>query len=411
MNIGIVTTWFERGAAYVSRQFMNVLQKTDNVFIYARGGEKYATDDPKWNLPNVHWGTRNKKMWNYYGDKYVEKKDFLNWIKHNNIELVLFNEQVWFEPMIWCKEKGIKTVAYIDYYTERTIPFFNIYDCVICNTQRHAFAFRNHPHMKYIKWGTDVELYKPHDVNNNKLTFFHSAGMSPLRKGTDLLIEAFYSLRNRKEAKLLIHSQVNLVQKLPKLTDKIEKLLEEESLEIVEKTISAPGLYHRGDVYVYPTRLDGIGLTLMEAIASGLACITTDNGPMNEFIEDDFGKLCDVDYYYSRQDGYYWPMSVVSIPSLAKQLDFFIKNSNNLYKMKQDARTYALSNLDFNKNFKNLHEIIAQVELQDVPRNLIEDIQQYDYQKKYLKRYDMLRYPIMPLIKLKNHFINLKTSS
>ena len=29
MNIGIVTTWFERGAAYVSRQFMDVLQITN----------------------------------------------------------------------------------------------------------------------------------------------------------------------------------------------------------------------------------------------------------------------------------------------------------------------------------------------------------------------------------------------
>lgn len=46
MRIGIITTWFERGAAYVSRQFMELLQQTDEVFIYARGGEKYAMGDP-----------------------------------------------------------------------------------------------------------------------------------------------------------------------------------------------------------------------------------------------------------------------------------------------------------------------------------------------------------------------------
>lgn len=57
MNIGIVTTWFERGAAYVSRQFEQVLEKDGhNVFILARGGEKYAKGDPKWDLDNVHWG-------------------------------------------------------------------------------------------------------------------------------------------------------------------------------------------------------------------------------------------------------------------------------------------------------------------------------------------------------------------
>ena len=404
MRIGIVTTWFERGAAYVSRQFMDILQKTDDVYIYARGGEKYATEDPKWNLQNVHWGTRNTKMWKYYGDKYIDKSDFINWIKQNNIVLVLFNEQVWFEPMIWCKELGIKTVAYIDYYTEQTIPFFNIYDCVICNTQRHAFAFRNHPNMKYIKWGTDIELYTPHENDNKKITFFHSAGMSPFRKGTDLVLQAFYSLPNRKEAKLLIHSQVSLAQKLPHLANVIDELLKEETLEIVEKTISAPGLYYRGDVYVYPTRLDGIGLTLMEAIASGMACITINNGPMNEFIEDSFGKLCDVDYFYSRQDGYYWPMSVASIPSLAKQLDFFIKNDNNLNEMKKEARKYALLNLDFNNNFKNLHDDLAQVDFQDIPNNLIASIQLYDFQSKYLLRYDKLRDYLLPFIKIRNRF-------
>ena len=42
MNIGIVTTWFDRGAAQVSKQYMDVLQENNDVFIYARGGEKYA---------------------------------------------------------------------------------------------------------------------------------------------------------------------------------------------------------------------------------------------------------------------------------------------------------------------------------------------------------------------------------
>ena len=40
MNIGIVTTWFERGGAYVSRQYRDLLKNDFNVFIYARGGEQ-----------------------------------------------------------------------------------------------------------------------------------------------------------------------------------------------------------------------------------------------------------------------------------------------------------------------------------------------------------------------------------
>lgn len=92
MKIGIVTTWFERGAAYVSRQFMELLQSTDEVFIYARGGEKYAKGDPRWDLPNVWWGKKSNPKSILYGDRYIDKNDFHKWIRKNEIQLVLFNQ-------------------------------------------------------------------------------------------------------------------------------------------------------------------------------------------------------------------------------------------------------------------------------------------------------------------------------
>ena len=392
MKIGIVTTWFERGAAYVSRQFMHILEKTDDVFIYARGGEEYAIGNPKWDMENVHWGKVNIGYSAILGATYIEKKDFTKWIKQNNIELVFFNEQQWFEPVVWCKEQGIKSVAYIDYYKEDTIPLFNIYDALICNTKRHAFAFRHHPNAHYIKWGTDTNLYKPIKSNREKVTFFHSSGMSPVRKGTDLLIEAFYNLRGRKYANLLIHTQVSLSEKLPDLANKIDELQREGSLEIVFKTITAPGLYYRGDVYVYPSRLDGIGLTLMEAAASGLACITCDNPPMNEFVDNSFGVLCDIEYLYSRSDGYYWPMCVTSEQSLSEQMQKFIDGIYDLNEMKIKAREYAIKELDFEKNCSQLHDILNGVKYISADDNLLQQIRKYDY--SFIKRFYMILGPL-----------------
>lgn len=387
MKIGIVTTWFERGAAYVSRQFMHVLEKTDEVYIYARGGEEYAIGNPKWDMKNVHWGKKNIGYTAILGSMYIDKKDFIKWINQNKIELVLFNEQQWFEPVVWCKELGIKSVAYIDYYTENTIPLFNIYDALICNTKRHAFAFRNHPNTNYIKWGTDIDLFKPVGHNKDKITFFHSAGMAPVRKGTDLLIEAFYNLPQRKNANLLIHTQVQLDKKLPYLINKIKELEKEGSLEIVCETITAPGLYYRGDVYVYPSRLDGIGLTLMEAAASGLACITCDNPPMNEFVNSNFGVLCDIEYLYSRADGYYWPMCVTSQSSLSEHMGKFIDGFYDLASMKTKAREYAIEELNFEKNCSQLHDILNAVKSIPVSMQLLERINNYDYSfvKKFYK--------------------------
>lgn len=364
MNIGIVTTWFERGAAYVSRQYMEVLQKTDNVFIYARGGEKYAKDDPKWNLNNVHWGKRNQAKLRIYGGTYIDKKDFESWIKANNIDIIFFNEQRYYPALLWCKDWKIRTVAYVDYYTENTIPFFDIYDCLICNTKRHAFAFRNHGNAKYIKWGTDINLYKPETQKNDRITFFTSAGMAPVRKGTDYVIRAFYQMKNRKNAKLLVHTQVFLETAIPEVKSQIEELIAEGSLEIVHKTISAPGLYSKADVYVYPSRLDGIGLTLMEAAASGLACITIDNAPMNEFVDESFGRLCSVDYYYCRHDGYYWPLSATNVESLSNIMESFANGEYDVKTMKAKAREYAERELDFSHNMEKLHSVFENVVFQ-----------------------------------------------
>lgn len=384
MNIGIVTTWFERGAAYVSRQFMDVLQKTDNVFIYARAGESYAIGNPKWDLDNVHWGKRDIGKLAILST-YIEKKDFVKWLKKYNIDVVIFNEQNWLTPVLWCKDEGIKAVAYIDYYNELMIPLFNVYDAVICNTKRHAFAFRHHPNVLYLKWGTNLNLYKFFNEEHDKLTFFNSAGMDPRRKGTDYTIRAFYNLKNRQKAKLLIHSQVSVCQICNELSDIVKELKEEGSLEIIEETISAPGLYHKADVYVYPSRLDGIGLTLMEAIASGMACITVDNGPMNEFVEDNFGKLCKVDYFYCRADGYYWPMCEINVTSLTSIMQAYVNGEYDVELMKKNARIYAEKELDFDKNIQKLSGILASLEYSKVSQNLRNALYLYDH--RGLKRF------------------------
>lgn len=386
MKIGIVTTWYERGAAYVSKQFMHVLQKTDEIYIYARGGDVYAKGDSLWDLPNVKWGKRTNAMYHVFGYSYINRRDFTRWIKETGIECVIFNEQRYYQPLIWVKEMGIKCVAYVDYYTEATLPLFDAYDCVICNTKRHAFAMRHHRNVQYLKWGTDIDLYKPLYEKHDKVTFFHSAGMAPTRKGTDILIRSFYNIRNRKEGKLILHSQVNLKKLYPGLKNIIDELLMEGSLEIYDKTVTAPGLYFKGDVYVYPSRLDGIGLTLMEAISSGLAIITIDNAPMNEFVEKEFGSLCDVDYFYCRSDAYYWPMSVASEKSLTLLLEHYIL-SDRLNIMKEAARLYAVKELDFEKNMAPLSEILQKTIPMRLDDKLRRMIMAYDHSQFRLGLY------------------------
>lgn len=355
MKIGIVTTWYERGAAYVSRQYADVLSPQHDIFIYERGGERPAANDPAWEDGyKVTWGKRSPLPYSMA----IDKEDFLKWIRDNGIETVFFNEQQWWRPVLWCDEIGIKTGAYVDYYTEETVPFFAAYDFLICNTKRHAGVFDWHPQSYYVPWGTDLSLFTPKNegpVKPGKAVFFHSCGMSPERKGTDLVITAFDRMSG--PSKLVVHSQVDLKRAMPHLSATIERLTAEGRIELIEKTVPAPGCYHRGDIYVYPSRLDGIGLSIAEALASGLPVITTDNPPMNEFLGEESGLAVRVSRLWARADGYYWPQSLADVDSLKISMEKYASDIGRLPAFKMRARKFAEARLDWKKNAAALPSI------------------------------------------------------
>lgn len=354
-SIGIVTTWFEKGAGYVSKQFYKVLKNEFNVFIYARGGERFAKGVPEWDFPWVTWAEKR------FGESMtgVEPDHFKKWIDKNKIELVIFNEQNDFRILQECKKWGLPIVAYIDYYKKHDIEKFKVYDGLICNTRRHYSVFKDLPNSVYIPWGTDVEYFSnrqsPLKNRYKKVIFFHNAGFlgKNKRKGTSEVIKAFKRIKNRSK-RLIIHSQVSL---LGLGAGQFLYAVFSPRIRIIRRNVY--GLFHMGDVYVYPTKHEGIGLTICEALASGTPVITTNNPPMNEFVIDGYnGKLVDVVKFVPRSDNHYWDEAIISVESLQKNMEFFLENKNKLNTYKQNAREYAEKERDWNKNGKILVDYI-----------------------------------------------------
>lgn len=375
MNIGIITTWFERGAAYVSKQYRdNLVKEGHNVFIYARGGEQYAKKNSNWDFDYVTWGKK-------YNTTYIDPNHFFNWINNNKLEALLFNEQQDFRIVVETKKKykNIKLASYIDYYTENTLRFYNIYDFVICNTKRHFEAMSDHPQKYYLKWGTDINVFKPIKKNvSNKIIFFHSAGMS-LRKGTDILINTFINYKLYEKSKLIIHTQISIKNFTNIKPNELEKF----NIFIISKTVHAPGLYHLGNVYVYPTRLEGVGLTIYEALACGLPVLTTNYPPMNEIINSKIGRLVKVKRNYCRSDGYYWPMSLCDEKDLANAMNFYINNCETIKIHSKNARKFAEHNLDWEKQSKKLSRIFENSAVRKIDNQLCRDITNF-YSKKVI---------------------------
>lgn len=414
-RVGIVSTWFERGAGYVSRQFKSVLERQHAVFVYARGGE-YAKGDPNWDGPDVTWAKRNP-----IATTAVDIKDFERWLDRNAIEIVIFNEQKWWDPILLCNRKGVLNGAYVDYYTEETIPILGLHDFLICNTKKHQRAFEWHPQAHYVPWGTDTALFSPESaekhlahllddengtggnlpcaIRNRRpddVWFFQSAGVVPDRKGTDLLLRAF-ALIEHPAARLLLHTQTDVRAALPELRGTIDHLVDGGRLALVEDTITAPGLYGAADVYVYPSRLEGIGLTVPEAISCGLPTIVPDDGPMNEFPSPACGALVPPVKLYSRADAYYWPQNEVEPVDLAQTMESFIDGSRDVDAMKRAARKHALSTLDWDTNATVLPGIIAAVSPGDAETKVraTERAEHYNRRRKVWLKERIRRIPIL----------------
>jgi len=382
MNIGIVTTWFERGAAYVSRQYRDLLASDHQVFIYARGGERSGRGDPTWDDARVTWGSDIGP----YVATYVDRRSFLQWLERSRPEVVFFNEQHFWLPVSWCSAAGIKTGAYIDYYTENTIDYFAAYDFLVCNTRRHFSAFDWHEQAFHIPWGTNPELFKPKHldlVERDKVVFFHSAGMNPKRKGTEETIRAFTDVRG--PAKLVVHAQVSLRSEFPGLAGVIDSMSRDGRLQIIESTVSAPGLYHLGDVYVYPSRLDGIGLTIAEALACGLPVIIPDQPPMNEFVKpgEDHCTLLPVARQYARADGYYWPQCRIDLNDLTQAMQAHVDSRSTLRNRKEAARRHACRELDWSSRREAVLSAFrgSRILTSDRKKEALEIVVKYEYSR------------------------------
>ncbi|OGV49066.1 MAG: hypothetical protein A2X49_05250 [Lentisphaerae bacterium GWF2_52_8] len=347
-TVGIVTTWFHRGAAMVSYQYMKALQGFGaKVFVYARGGESFAQGDPFWDIANVFWSGDREGM----GRTAVSEDKFEKWLRENGIDAVLFNEQ--HDPGIvaWCRKHGVEIWSYIDYYTveDGHMPpkVFSAFDGLLCNTRRHYSAFSWHPNCHYIPWGTLTDLFVPQyltRLHGSKPVFFHNAGMySNNRKGT-LEVLKLAQLLAPHGAKFVLHSQQAM---------NVDGL---SNIEIVSGSAEPPGFYQRGDVCLYPARLDGIGLTVCEALSCGLPLIVPDGEPWNEFVTDGVNGLT-VKIKSKTQELYYWPFVDIDFDDFTAKAATCLEQPGLVLEQKMNARKSALEKFDWLKNSEPLAEL------------------------------------------------------
>jgi len=161
---------------------------------------------------------------------------------------------------------------------------------------------------------------------------------------TPAVIAAFDAIGNElPETTLLVHAQVG-VDMLP--PDVAQIVARNPRITYHVGTEPAPGLYHRGQILVFPSKLEGLGLPLLEGLASGLPAIATDAPPMNEFVLDGYnGLLVSVEQTVAREDDIAFPETLVSVSDLAAKMRALAGDPVLAAEMGANARRFAVEHL------------------------------------------------------------------
>lgn len=356
MKIGFISILGERGQWHVTKNFMRALQDEHELFLLGRPfGVRDGVFIGNINDYDIKTAVKLSPTYNLSPDVVKE------WVISNNLEVVVFNEELNWSLVDAAKESGAKVVTYLDYFTAQTLSLFTKYDLIIACAQ-HAydlFMSKGFCNIKYVDWGVDTDLFNDNiNRSNTQSTFFHSAGWGGVnwRKCSPDILRSFDELRQKgRNYTLFFHSQTGKCQYPEDCQRIIEKYVADGSMQVYFGSVPHPGLYHKGKINVAPSILEGLGLFLPEGLACGMPTITTDAPPMNQWVKmSKNGLLIGTKGSHYRTDPYFFPEWEIDTKMLTEAMDILGSDPESASRMAAEARKGILEVNSFELFKKNV---------------------------------------------------------
>ena len=246
---------------------------------------------------------------------------FVKALKDQRIDLVLFNEEYDWDLVAMIKADGFQVATYLDYLHSdwlRPPNPLDMYDAILCSTNRSWYLMPDN-NRYYIGWGIPEDSVIQRPLDQRPYLFFENAGWLGIndRKGLGTLLECYEGLLKdypQLAGSLLVQTQVEMD------AEKNASLLR--GVDVMSGSMNQPGLYHMAQVYCYPAILDGLGLSLLEAISSGCAVICPDAPPWNEFVDHEVnGLLIPITHQREREDGISFPEVFIDKEKFKKAME------------------------------------------------------------------------------------------
>jgi glycosyltransferase involved in cell wall biosynthesis len=269
-KIGLISTINNSGLGQLAKQFHRMF-KVHNHFV----------------IPHPDKGTHLECVKSEYivADQWDASMDAnFNKFLSTKPDLVVFFEYPYnwrFLPKL--KEAGIK-IAWIPMVDSVGIPWLRkenaaeLVDLYINPTKygHDAFVQEGLPSI-HLPWPIDTDYFAFKQRGLGKeIVLLHNVGRGGdgNRKGWDVLLKAWTQVPH-KGVRLIVHSQIKINARL--LVDVDFRFGDFKE---------ASDLYAEGDIYVSPSRKEGLGLPFREAMSCGMPIIGTDIPPINEVVED-----------------------------------------------------------------------------------------------------------------------------
>ena len=289
MRIGIVTKWFASGQAVVSRQIRSALDELGHeTFVLAKPGKgpranQERVPDPVWDQPGVTEAN----------DADPSAEEYAAWVEANSIDAVFCDQNDQFDEIRSLRERGVRTIGrfvWESFAAADAEPAKTAYDVIYSFTraeqERYATLGIDSP---LLTWGVHPELIALGDqaerdrVADELIRFVVPGSFMGKRKPFPEIVEAFVRTSDPR-LRLLIRGQVD------RKAGKLEKAAGGDERVVIELEDRPTDAHMRQfaacDVCLSPSRWEGLGLPLYEAIAVGMPSITNDSPPMNEVVID-----------------------------------------------------------------------------------------------------------------------------